>query len=60
MLITIFKLLLISTILILALTIPALNGIIFRDIVFKEPALHNCLREFDREHLKDNANKCRL
>ena len=43
----------------LALITPALNGVIFRDMALKGPALYVCLLQFDREHLKNNANKGR-
>ena len=43
----------------LALITPALDVVIFRDIALKRPALYVCLWEFDREHLKNNANKGR-
>ena len=41
----------------LVLITPALNGVIFRDMAFKGPVLYVCLWEFDREYLKNNANK---
>ena len=43
----------------LAFITPALNGVIFRDMALKGPALHVCLWEFDRELLKNNAHKHR-
>ena len=43
----------------LVLIPSALNGIIFRDMVLKEPSLYNLLWEFDREHLNNNPNKDR-
>ena len=41
----------------LALITPALNDVIFCDMALKRPALYVCLRELDRELLKNNANK---
>ena len=41
----------------LAVITAELNGVIFRDMALKGPALYVCLWEFDREHLKNNANK---
>ena len=38
----------------LALITPAANGVIFRNMALKRPALYVCLWEFDREH---TANK---
>ena len=43
----------------LALISPAINGVIFGEMTLKGPALFICLWEFDREDLKNNANKGR-
>ena len=43
----------------LALVTPALNGVVFRDMTLKTPAYMFVYKEFDREHLKNNANKDR-
>ena len=41
----------------MALITPSINGVIFRDMALKGPALYDCLWEFDREQLKNNTNK---
>ena len=43
----------------LALFMSALSGVIFRGMALKGWALYVCLWEFDREHLKNNANNGR-